>query len=626
MAIINIVSFVMIAFAAGYLLKQPLSDMLPFVWCGLICVLFMLSFSRHLSFIDIIMPLCAVALFVCAFSYEKRTGEGSPQFVLYAKDNVLSAPFIVYVLLTVMVSILVRDRVATWWDDVNFWASDLKSIYYIDGFAMKFTNVSPEFGDYPPGTQLAKWFVLHMNPNEYEEGLAFIGYYLFGLSFLMPLFKSIKKKNIWLSIPLTFVCLLFAGIVDKFGYEGFCADLIMAYIFGGILIAAFDKHEDNALFDFLRISLYLGVLVICKSTGIIWAIFGIVIYCMVAILDMTDVTLSKAVKQFTVILCPALMGGAWLLLCVAGHRVAKATSTAIVYMTSNRYALSDYKSELASAFIKAFFVEPLHVDKTFIYLSPAAFMLLIIILLVVFYKKGIIEGRKGKFVSVALPLMGLSYYVFIFIAHITVFSTETQYLESEVMVASIERYGLPFMLGSMMLISYLFLNSRKTNDNMSENEYIRVIVFCVVVVLLSNIPAAYEGFVGYRSHLEEDINSATEFLDYNANLFIDVVKAQLPNGNVRVCRIEDYSNHRVKDVYVGYEVSPVSVMNLSMDLTQIDVGTMIQQIASTRATYLYVDKQDGDINVLDECVPDGTFEYGKLYRISYEAGGMVLYE
>ena len=42
----------------------------------------------------------------------------------------------------------------SWWDDYNFWATDVKSIFYRNGFADKYANAAPEFGDYPPGTQM----------------------------------------------------------------------------------------------------------------------------------------------------------------------------------------------------------------------------------------------------------------------------------------------------------------------------------------------------------------------------------------------------------------------------------------------------------------------------------------
>ncbi len=85
------------------------------------------------------------------------------------------------------------------------------------GFASKYANVSPEFGDYPPGVQLAKWFAVHMNKKEFSEGLAFTGYYLFNFSFVLPLFSRIDKKKMWMAPILAVMTWLLPGIADKYG-------------------------------------------------------------------------------------------------------------------------------------------------------------------------------------------------------------------------------------------------------------------------------------------------------------------------------------------------------------------------------------------------------------------------
>ena len=57
--------------------------------------------------------------------------------------------------------LLTGNKIATWWDDLNFWATDVKALYALDGFAAKYTNAASEFGDYPPGIQLLKWWFVH---------------------------------------------------------------------------------------------------------------------------------------------------------------------------------------------------------------------------------------------------------------------------------------------------------------------------------------------------------------------------------------------------------------------------------------------------------------------------------
>ena len=85
--------------------------------------------------------------------------------------------------MTVVMTVCVSSKVVSWWDDYNFWATDVKSLFYLDGFAGKYANAAPEFGDYPPGTQMIKWWFMHFSPGRFREGLMFAGYYFMNLSF-----------------------------------------------------------------------------------------------------------------------------------------------------------------------------------------------------------------------------------------------------------------------------------------------------------------------------------------------------------------------------------------------------------------------------------------------------------
>lgn len=638
MAIVLLVSFAIVALMAGYLLEVNLSDMLPFVWCGLILILYILAFGKGLSLIDYILPITALGCTGMAV-YRNKTKSGLTSYLI---SGVTSAPAIIYLLLALIVSIGVSDKIITWWDDVNFWASDVKSIFYLDGFASKYANVSPEFGDYPPGVQLAKWFILHLKPDEYRENLAFVGYYLFNLSFLMPLFEKIRRKNLWLAIPMSIISWLFAGMADKYGYAGFCADLTMAFLFGSILICAVDCHEENGLFDIARVSLYLPVLVLVKSTGAIWALFGLLIWIVVCCINYkTEKNSKSSLARWLKIIIPMgsafVFGLSWLLFCMKMHRVTKTTSTAITYITTDKYGLSEYTGRFISSFAKAFFLEPVHADHTWIDISPALMLILIIAAFIYIFRKKELFAKAGKFIGIALPVMGVAYYALIFLAHITIFATEAQYLEQTAMIASIERYGAPFMLGSLMLISWIWLigSNRQiaddTPDSISQKQEDkkigkRSVIFIAVVLLLTNIPAAYEGLIGYRNSVSQEMTIRTDFVDDEAKSFLDTIRNKLPDGNTRVCRMHNGEYYRVADTYIAYEASPVSVIAISYKLDDLDEGYLINSVNLTHATYFYADYQDSKADWLDDITDSGEFKYRTLYYVSYEGGGMKLYE
>ena len=617
----------MIAFAAGYLFKSDLSDMLPFVWCGLVLVLYVLAFGRLLNLIDVLMPAVALSLVgVCVFVKDRN------KFGQYIKSNIVSIPFLIYVVLVIAVPICVSHKVVTWWDDINYWASDLKSLYYIGGFARKYANVSPAFGDYPPGVQLAKWFVTHMDKHAFRENLAFAGYHLFNLSFLMPIFGRIKKTKLGYAmvLPLAIISWLFAGMAEIYGYAGFCADLSMAMLFGSILICiADDSSNQSELFGYIKVGLYLSVLVITKSTGAIWALFGILLWVLckvVANINVTSVT-KRIACICAVIFPPLLTGGSWMLFCLLRRRVTQTTSTMVTYITTDKYGLSEYTGQFAKAFIRAFIARPLHIGKSVINPSPIVVLVAIIILLLVMNRTKILAGTTGRILAIGIPVVGLLYYVVIFIAHITIFATETQYLEDTAMIASIERYGSPFMLGVMMLIAWLWMRSAIDLDGESIDRrfLVKIGILSLVVVLFSNIPAAYKGLIGYRNSLNEDVKIREEMIDDSSQLFLDTIRAPFSVGNARLCRVRDGGYYRVADTYVAYEASPASVISISFDLSDADYNTVVGAINQTHAEYVYVDKQDALAGgCLAECVSDGTLEYNQIYVIGYQDGGMVL--
>ena len=629
-AFIHCLSFLVIALTAGYLLKVTLSDMLPFVWCGLILVLYVLAYGRILFVIDTLMPLAAVALAVCVWRGTvsgTRDASAGSDLISYARENLLSGGFITYIILCIVIPLTQSARIVTWWDDINYWACDLKSLYYLGGFAGKYANVSSAYGDYPPAVQLAKWYLVHMDPHEFKESLAFTGYYLFNLSFIMPCFKKITGRRLVLCPLLALAAWGFAGIGDIFGYSGFCADLSMAFLFGSVLICAVE--EDLAL---TRTSVYLAVLVIAKSTGMIWALFGFAIWFVYRLLNTADINGKKILRMLSVGVLPVLTGGIWMLFCLVNRRVTQSTSTMVTYITTDRYGLSPYKNEFGAAFIRAFLTEPVHVTHTWFDLSPAMMAGLITVLLILLRITGFIKGRGGTFVCVALPVTGIVYYVLIYIAHLTIFALETQYLDPEGMIASIERYGAPFMIGCMLFIARLWM--------MRDAQFLAVRVFLLSVLVLTNIPEAYRGIMGYRTELRSELKNRSGFIEEESVRFLEVIwdedrgilSGNRPGGSavpgigkgLRICRVRDGAYYYVQDAYVAYEASPVSVICPSMDIKDTPAGVFTDAVLQTHAGYLYVDSQVYEDTYLDDMVADGDFEYCCLYRIDMSGGQMKL--
>ena len=177
----------------AYYYKVSVAETMPVFVCGLVLVLYILAALRHLSWIDIVAA-AVIALFLLRIM--TGTQQEKSKFAKACLENMTQPSTIAAIFTVVAVITLTSGKVVSWWDDINFWASDVKSLYFLDGFAGRYANVSPEFGDYPPGAQLIKWWFLHMSPHVFREGLAFAGYHTMNMVFLFPLFRKLKGRNI----------------------------------------------------------------------------------------------------------------------------------------------------------------------------------------------------------------------------------------------------------------------------------------------------------------------------------------------------------------------------------------------------------------------------------------------
>ena len=658
MAIVNITAFLICLLSLSYDWEEKLVEVLPVVTCMLVFALYVLAFIRHLSLIDV-LSLVIIAAFLIWFI--KINKEKRADFTKICMNNVTQASFITAVILIALVIICTSHRVVTWWDDMNFWATDVKSIYYLDGFASKYGNVAPEFGDYPPAGQLFKWYFLHFNPRTFNEGLAFAGYYTMNIIFMLPILRHLKGKNVIMMFLMALSLWFLPSIADVFGYYGFCADLTLACIYGDFLFAVTDDKMDSVgrekgrNFYYIRLALYLGVLVLVKSVGFIWAAFGLIFFVVYRIgmkggaknvilndadvqeRDDKSVHRKGCVRNLAVFAAPLITGGSWLLFCLIMRRVTKTTATAVKYITTDEYGLSGYMGDYAKAFLNAFVKLPLHHEKSgLINLTPLAFYICVCLIVIFFYRKGLMPKKQGRIVLLFSIISGAVFYGMIFIAHITIFANETQYLEPLGMIMSIERYGAPFTIGMIIFLTNIWLENGECMFAKEEavsksfvsgvwHKYGASLVFVLFVALTAGYENGYYGFIGYRNYVDSLLGVRAGMIDEDARTFLDKLEAIEVGSGTRVLYIQRDDEPRwMENSYIGMEASPVSVVYRNVNLEDAPGDWMEAEIRASHAFYLYVETApaaDG-AGVFDEMITDDIFCYEKLYKI--EDDGVVL--
>ena len=635
--ILHICAVLVSIFFLAHRFRVSLVETFPIVVCMLTLILYVLAMLHHLSWIDAIEILVVLIFTVWIMS---RPKEARKEFAALSLHNMTHPSFITAGILLVVIALCTSGKVVTWWDDINFWATDVKSLFLLDGFAGKYANVAPEFGDYPPAGQLVKWWFLHWSPHAYLEGLAFVGYYTMNMAFLLPLLRRLKGKNVPVMLLLGAALWLFPSIAEVYGYDGFCADLTMACIYGGFLLAVADEETESQAFYYGRLALYLGVLVMVKSIGFVWALFGLLFFFLYQFggrneseqFKVSDAAQRKRRWAVFVAAVPIITGGSWMLFCLLMRRVTKTTATAVKYLTTDEYGISGYTGEFAKAFIKAFVSSPLHKEKSIaLDLTPLALYLCICILVILFFKVRILPERTGRIVLWFSVVSGTVFYAIIFIAHITIFATETQYLEASGMISSIERYGAPFTVGTMLFLSgiwidegeHLFIN-RKLPDFV--RRYGTYLCFILWVALTAGYRVGYDGIVGYRSVTSDRLSERAAMIGEDEELFLNACEVLGAKTSVRVCYIRRGDVPRwVNNSYLSYEAAPVSVVYKSVNLGDAPTDWMVQEIRSSHASYLYVEDTDVDVgSVFDEITQADTFSCGVLYFITDDGTEMKL--
>lgn len=622
MFMIQTAAFIILLFYIAKKFEIQLTEAFPVGCSLLILLLYLLSFFRALSASDY---LAAAVLVVTAIYLIKVQKEKRRELIKFVRKELLAPDTLTALAMIVIVTVCVSGKVVSWWDDYNFWATDVKSLFYLDGFAHKYTNVAPEFGDYPPGTQMLKWWFLHFSPSEFKEGLMFAGYYFMNLAFLFPLLKIIKKRNVFQMAMGAAVLWLFPAVAEVFWCDGCCADLTMALVYGAFLASVVDREGHSRIFYYGRQALFLMILVLCKNTGFLWVAFGLLFdygyHFLIHRSESSDRSGKRADRRalFLVTLMPVLAEVSWLFFCLCSRRVAKLTGTAI-QMATGGMNIPAYQQEMVKAFAEAFLSWPLHRWKTIaIDLSPLSLYLLLIFFAFLLYIFQVLDKRKARYIGGFFAVSGILFYAVNLLSHLTIFAVETQYLEPFGMVSSIERYGAPFTIGGLYLTAFYALRSRRPTAGA---------IFCMVFVLLTtDYESAYRGLIGYRDGVEKVMAERSEIIDEPARSFCAAVGAGEKGSIGRVLYLRDLSDVSwVRNTYVGFEAAPVSVMYGNVDTAAVDSQDLINAIEEAHAGFLYVDELAGNekTDLFDSLTGGEAFEYSCLYQIVEDEGKIRL--
>lgn len=623
MGLFTIIAVFIIAAGMAVKTKEDFYDTFPMTISGFILLLYGLAFLGRLSLIDWISLGIVLGTVVYVVRNWKKNAKENISLLI---GELFSRKSILLIVAMGLIVFLVKDKAAFWWDDINYWATDAKALYYNDGFPGKYGNVAPEFGDYPPAIQLFKWFFLHLAPT-FKEGLMFGAYHCLNLIYALPLLTKLKTKNpVLVGLGLIGIFLI-PGIIDGVAIEGTCADVTMGLVYGAFLWAAYDDKDHSEKFYFIRMALYVCVLVLTKSVGIEWAFFGIIFFLLIYSkrIEAQGMAVRHRIKQI-LLLCGACLftEGSWLLFCLLNRRVAKLTGAGVKIALGGNFTLPDNTLIKMGHFLRGFAFHPMHIERTWgIDLSALELLIFVVVIIVLFYKIKTFEKWECKRILLFVVLTAFAAYGIIFLGHLTIFAGELQYLDDMVMAKSIARYGAPFSIGLLYLLIGAFTEKRRS---------MAAYGICLAFVLLTtSLPGTYQMMHGYRASLQENLAGRAEMIESDAQMFLEkgrILKEAYGDSIFERRTLylrDDHVIHWIKDTYISYEASPIPVVYAGIATDTMTEADMIKRINESHAKYLYADKVEGNPETLFAGMMAGEeFEYETFYEIVEENGVLHL--
>ena len=597
--------------------KVNIGDGLAMSASGLILALYVLAFFRGMKYVWI------VAIVVIFFAIIRKIHTS------YADVFILA----LFVITVAFVGVLVSGNVFSWWDDINFWSSDAKQLFFMNGFPGKYGNVSPEFGDYPPVTSIFKWLFLQLGNGEYKEGLQFAGYFALNAVFLMPLAgrlvtsilnnTAIKRAFRYVLAVISFVCVMaLPGVFNGIIYYGTPADITMGIVYGTLLISIYEQEQCAENFYYVRIALYTAVLFLTKSVGIEWAFFALVFYLLVA---------KKNVKMVGAVAGSVTVYGSWLLFCLVNRRVAKLTGAGIKMATSGTYTAPQNTADKAGFFWEGLWTMPMHADRNFTLDLPTGVMVIILfVVLLVLVRTRLLEKKEGHKIALFMLITGLITYGIIFLAHISIFQGEDQYLDAYAMAVSVARYGFPFAFGTLSLLIGVALGSgRNAKDNGQHGAIglAATCIFMIFVLLTADYLGMYKHLWGYRQNVSSLAKDSYDMVGDDGRVIVDTVLADKTLWGKRVLVMRDgHTYHWVHDTYISKEASPVPLVYDAFLAESEDSAAMAKKIMEKHASYLYVEDEEGiSSDLFTPLMAEGKeFEPGVVYKVTEINGTVVL--
>jgi len=622
-SILAVSSLVLITVYLVWRFEDTIPGVAPFVLCALGLALYPLAFVNRLSWIDGVLALFGLgALGALAVRTRRRGGKA---LAAELRRQFLDAHLWFAAALILAMCLLLRGERILEWDGYNFWGPDTKSLYYRDGFAPRYANAAPKFGNYPPLLQLlmacfARWM------GRYQESYLFMTYYAFGALLLFSLaarFRAAGRLRGTAAAALACVCaVVLPGVACTAWYRALYVDSIMAMLFGTALSLVVCREERHPRFRRVKFLLAVSCLTLVKSIGFLWALLAL-LFCALWHRE------NRAERRCLCagLGCVALFYGSWTVFCRVMAR-ATALESSFPGMAARRlqellegrfFSAGDNWGYLTS-YARAILLTPIHREWTpAVDLTPAALVAVLFLGAFLLWKYGFVPKEKGKRLFSYMAAVLLLIYAIVLLGQFTMFYTERQYLQPVNAVTLLTRYAAPAHMGLLMLLTAFASGQGSETPPASRR---RTVCWAVAAALVLSCGAYAE--MGRRFLYDPLDESRAEKRAAYCAQYADCLEA------VRSVPLDEAGGRVVVGIYgmdmnpiVFNEASPVSVVPLTFSGDAAADRAALETALET-ANYLFLEAcPPGLLDALSGWTDGAPACTGVLYRAGRDGGARL---
>lgn len=189
----------------------------------------------------------------------------------FFKKQVFTPGLACFALLGVFWTLANQDRAVLNYDEYNYWATQVRSLYVSGGLVNGARTCCMEHAAYPPGMQLMEWWFMHLR-GQWHEGTLYTSAFWLNSAFLLPLARRITWRQWWMTGLFVAGVIALPTVLTGHAYSMLATDTTLGVIFGALLCVLWS--EGRAPYAPLAAGALMTALVLSKQTGILWAVAG----------------------------------------------------------------------------------------------------------------------------------------------------------------------------------------------------------------------------------------------------------------------------------------------------------------------------------------------------------------